>query len=239
MNEILEPHVIFIADLHLLAAAPRKTKNFIKFLAEIASQADALYILGDFFDIWLGDDDQNEFITIIKQALRNHTVQHAVYLLPGNRDFLLGKQFAKDTGVKLLYDPTLIDLYGNPTLLLHGNKECSNSLIHNIYLKVVYNQLFQRLFTNLLPLMFRQKLANKMRKISVEANRKKTSTIKKLNREKVLALKNKYHPTQLIYGHLHLSNQYQELGINCFSLPAWDDEATPYLYISATQQEFA
>src|SRR5882672_4811503 len=111
---------LFISDLHLQVEEPRITDIFLRFLQGQARDAQALYILGDLFEVWVGDDDLSAFNMQIIQALKQATDSGLpIYFMRGNRDFLVGKQFAKRTGVKLLADPTVIDLYGVRTLLMH------------------------------------------------------------------------------------------------------------------------
>lgn len=114
---------LFISDLHLHPARADIQQAFLEFLADAATSAEALYILGDFFEVWLGDDDVNDFNTGIIEALAALPVP--LYLMHGNRDFLLGQQFCASVGATLLSDPTVINLYGTPTLLMHGDSLCT------------------------------------------------------------------------------------------------------------------
>jgi UDP-2,3-diacylglucosamine hydrolase len=118
-----DPSTLFISDLHLDPARPDIQQSFLEFLEHQVPLCETLYILGDFFEVWLGDDDENTFTTTIIDALRNLTVP--IYIMHGNRDFLLGQQFCARIGATLLDDPTVIDLYGTPTLLMHGDSLCT------------------------------------------------------------------------------------------------------------------
>src|SRR3990167_6495149 len=119
-------YTLFISDLHLQKAQPQITDAFLQTLQKQAVDAEKLYILGDFFNYWVGDDDPNPFLAEIEGVLREFSKHHSpVYLLPGNRDFLLNETFAKRAGITLLKDPTVIDLYGTPTLLTHGDALCT------------------------------------------------------------------------------------------------------------------
>ncbi len=106
-------HTLFISDLHLSPKHPDITASFIQFMREEAIKADALYVLGDLFDFWIGDDDPTTFAEQIKSEFRQLTQQGVpCYFTKGNRDFLVGKRFAQQTGVQLLPDEAVIDLYG-------------------------------------------------------------------------------------------------------------------------------
>ena len=114
---------LFISDLHLDPARPDIQQAFLNFVANQAKHCRALYILGDFFEVWLGDDDVNAFNSAIIDALQRLTMP--IYLMHGNRDFLLGQRFCTSIGATLLNDPTVIDLHGTPTLLMHGDSLCT------------------------------------------------------------------------------------------------------------------
>ena len=117
---------MFISDLHLDAARPEITALFARFLEGPARQADALYILGDLFEAWVGDDDPSDPGALVARHLRALTDAGVpVAFIRGNRDFLLGADYAARCGMTLLHDPTVVDLYGTPTLLLHGDLLCT------------------------------------------------------------------------------------------------------------------
>jgi UDP-2,3-diacylglucosamine hydrolase len=117
------PRTLFISDLHLDPAKPDIQQAFLEFLSHQATHCQALYILGDFFEVWLGDDNVNAFNATIIDALKDLTVP--IFLMHGNRDFLLGEQFCASIGATLLDDPIVIDLHGTPTLLMHGDSLCT------------------------------------------------------------------------------------------------------------------
>ena len=122
-------HSIFVSDLHLCPTRPAINQTFFGFLRGPAAQAEALYILGDLFEYWAGDDDDDPFNASILSAL--HALSDsgvALYLMHGNRDFLIGERFTAACGAKLLPDPTLIDLYGTRTLLMHGDTLCTDDV---------------------------------------------------------------------------------------------------------------
>jgi UDP-2,3-diacylglucosamine hydrolase len=125
---------LFISDLHLDPARPAITELFLKFLREEAFGADALYILGDLFEAWIGDDTPSPAADAVATAL--HAVADAgvpVYFMPGNRDFLVGEDYARRAGFRILPDPTVIDLYGQPVLLLHGDLLCTDDTAYQAF----------------------------------------------------------------------------------------------------------
>ena len=111
----------FISDLHLQESRPDITKAFLEFLDDTASKAEKLYILGDLFEAWIGDDDQNNFISEIQAALLKTNKTTKIFFLHGNRDFLIGTKFASSSGFELLHDPTIEEMFGNNVLLMHGD----------------------------------------------------------------------------------------------------------------------
>ena len=168
------PYTLFVSDVHLSAHEPRTGHLFLHFLQHVASRADALYILGDLFDLWLGDDQDNEggskaiFHRSIALGLRNLVDQgKPVYIMRGNHDFLLGARFLEETGCQLIQDPTVIDLYGDPVLLTHGDRLCTLDPTHLRFRSIVQSRFVCRLFL-MLPIALRQKIAAAIRTKSRE-----------------------------------------------------------------------
>ena len=142
------PHTLFISDLHLGADHPGSMAACQRFVVELAPQAEALYILGDLFEYWAGDDDmEDEFHARVVTALRSLATQGTkVYLLHGNRDLLMGEALAEACRATLLPDPTLIDLHGTPTLLSHGDLLCTGDTEYQRYRAQVHDAAFQQQF---------------------------------------------------------------------------------------------
>ena len=120
---------LFISDLHLDAELPEISKQLLLFLKGEAASADALYILGDLFESWVGDDDPNPHYATVKNALRKLVGRRVpVYFMHGNRDFAIGEKFAQETGVQILPDPHVVELYGESVLLSHGDRYCTDDV---------------------------------------------------------------------------------------------------------------
>ncbi|MDX7999158.1 UDP-2,3-diacylglucosamine diphosphatase [Xenorhabdus sp. Reich] len=194
---------LFIADLHLSEQEPAITAGFLRFLREDAIQAESLYILGDFFDYWIGDDDPNPLHTTIAQAL-NELKQKGIpcYFIHGNRDFLLGSRFARESGIILLPQEKVLELYSKRILILHGDTLCTDDIGYQQYRKRVHTPWIQRLFF-LLPLFARLKIAARMRAGSQYANNQKSETIMDVNQPAVIEHFKKYQVDWIIHGHTH------------------------------------
>ena len=194
---------LFISDLHLSAERPDITSLFIQFLNNEARQAEALYILGDLFEAWLGDDmvlpEYADAIAAMK-ALSDSGVP--VFIMHGNRDFLLSEMFTQMSGANLLDDPTVIDLYGKPTLLLHGDTLCTDDVKYQQFRAMVRNPAWQQQMLALSP-QERLKLAKEYRDMSQAETGSKAEDIMDVNQqtlEQVMQNKGIYH---MIHGHTH------------------------------------
>ncbi|RYC42784.1 UDP-2,3-diacylglucosamine diphosphatase [Pectobacterium zantedeschiae] len=194
---------LFIADLHLSLHEPAITAGFLRFLRHEAIHADALYILGDLFDAWIGDDDpQPLHATIAAELYALHQRGIPCYFVHGNRDFLIGKRFARQSGMTLLPTESVVDLYGQKILILHGDTLCTDDLAYQKFRRRVHNPLTQRLFL-LLPLPLRLKIAAKMRASSQRANQQKSQLIMDVNPEQVVERLRHYQVKAMIHGHTH------------------------------------
>lgn len=194
---------LIIADLHLSEDEPAITAGFINFIYQQAVHAEQLYILGDFFNYWIGDDDPNPLHTQIAEAL-NYLQQQGVkcYFMHGNRDFLLGQRYAKQCGMTILAQSHLIELYGQKILLLHGDTLCIDDQAYQNYRKKVHTPWIQRLFLAL-PLFIRRRIAQKMRQNSRQASRMKAESIMDVNPQAVIKQLEHYHADWMIHGHTH------------------------------------
>ncbi len=194
---------LFISDLHLAPERPATVALFLDFLGRQAREAEALYILGDLFDAWIGDDDDEPPYPASRAALRDLTTSGTrCAILPGNRDFLLGRRFLADTGCELLADPTRIDLYGTPTLLMHGDLLCTDDRAYQRFRRVIRNPIVKRLFL-WRGLERRRALAQDYRRRSMAAIAGKSLTIMDVNPDAVLEALRRQGASRLIHGHTH------------------------------------
>ena len=192
-------YTIFVSDVHLSADAPLRTKTFLQFL-KAHDDADAIYILGDLFDIWVGDDEYTEFSKEIKAALSVLKIPH--YFIAGNHDFLLSSGFARDTQLQLLPDPFLAEIYGQAVLLSHGDIWCTDDLAYQRYRRITRSSILQSLFL-MLPFCVRCWIAHRLQKKSDQVNEKKLSYIMEVNEESVVESLDAYQSSILIHGHTH------------------------------------
>ncbi|MDZ4202177.1 MAG: UDP-2,3-diacylglucosamine diphosphatase [Gallionella sp.] len=198
------PHSLFISDLHLSGDQPQSLAAFRRFAADTAPPAETLYILGDLFEYWAGDDDLDDpFHRQVIDTLRD-IAQHGckIFLLRGNRDLLMGQQLATACHAVLLDDPTLIDLYGTPTLLSHGDTLCSDDAAYQNYRAQVHDAGFQREFLAK-PLAERKAWIAQLRQRSMAEKQNKDSTIMDVNDETIAELLREYRYPRLIHGHTH------------------------------------
>ncbi|WP_130620337.1 UDP-2,3-diacylglucosamine diphosphatase [Dyella amyloliquefaciens] len=195
---------LFIADLHLDDSRPQITQLFEQFLAsDEARSADALYILGDLVEAWIGDDDDAELPGRIAQAtraLRDSGVP--VYFMVGNRDFLLGEDFARRAGFTLLNDGTMHDLYGRPTLLMHGDVLCTDDVAYQTVRQQVRTPEWMAQVLSM-PLAARRAFAAKAREDSRAHTGSTMETIMDVNADAVADTMRKAGVTRLIHGHTH------------------------------------
>jgi UDP-2,3-diacylglucosamine hydrolase len=193
----------FIADLHLDSKQPTPLTLCLKFLASHAKQSDALYILGDLFEVWVGDDDDNPTYQKVLAALHDlTTVGIPVYIMGGNRDFLLGEVFAKKTGCQLIPDPYLIDLYGVSTLLTHGDSLCTLDVEYQAFRQQVRNRQWQKQFLAQ-PLTQRRIIAQQARTQSQTKSTKTAEIIMDVTSDAVISVLETYGVYHLIHGHTH------------------------------------
>ncbi|MEQ1560600.1 MAG: UDP-2,3-diacylglucosamine diphosphatase [Methyloglobulus sp.] len=195
--------ILFISDLHLSWDKPEITRCFLAFLEHRAHKAAALYILGDLFDAWVGDDDSSPPYPKIREGLKRLTESGTkVSLQLGNRDFLLGEKFCLDTGVIMIPDPVVIDLFGEPTLLMHGDLLCTDDLPYQAFRsKSRTTEWRQRVLTK--PLFIRLLAARWYRLRSYFHKRRKSQEIMDVNQDTVISTMLEHKCLRLIHGHTH------------------------------------
>lgn len=199
----MDKNILFISDLHISLDKPDITRRFLAFLKNQATQAKAVYILGDLFDAWIGDDDPTPPNNAIRKQLKKLTDSGVpVYLQPGNRDFLLGERFANETGVILLGDYAVINLNGIPTLITHGDLLCTDDLPYQAFRAKAHTQAWQQ---NVLskPLWLRLIAARWYRLRSYFHKRGKSLGIMDVNQDTVINVMREHHCLRLIHGHTH------------------------------------
>ncbi|MGG6176641.1 UDP-2,3-diacylglucosamine diphosphatase [Pantoea allii] len=194
------PRTLFIADLHLCQEEPAITAGFLHFLQREAPHCDALYILGDLFEAWIGDDDPNPLHQQVAEALR--AVPVPLYFIHGNRDFLIGQRFARASGMTLLPEERVLTLYGHRLLIMHGDTLCTDDVGYLQFRAKVHNPWIQRLFLAL-PLFTRKRIAERMRANSKQANQHKSLEIMDVNQQAVVEAMLRQQVPLLIHGHTH------------------------------------
>ncbi len=197
---------LFIADLHLSPLRPDITACFLDFMQTEARQADALYVLGDLFEFWIGDDDNSSFSQTIRQAFKQLTNSGvACYFIQGNRDFLLGNKFCRQTGVTLLPDVAKINLYGTPAVILHGDTLCTMDIQYQEFRRKVHQPWLQFLFRRI-PLFIRQKIVSKIQNKARNQKQNKQMSIMDVTADEVIHIMQQHDVQLMIHGHTHRPN---------------------------------
>ncbi len=194
----------FISDLHLTLSRPAIIRTFLDFLRRDAREADALYILGDLFEYWAGDDDLADPLNAQVAGALNEFARTGtpVYLMHGNRDFLLLDRFARAASLQLISDPTTVDLYGTPTLLMHGDTLCTDDARYLAFRARVRRPLWQRVFL-LQPLWLRRAEIERARRLSERAKQGKPSAIMDVTPAAVQQAFKACSCSRMIHGHTH------------------------------------
>lgn len=194
---------LFISDLHLSSDAPDITRQFLHFLSTEARQAEHLYILGDLFEFWIGDDDPDPTYATVQSALRALTDSGVpCSVMHGNRDFLIGKTFCQRTGCRLIDDGTTITLYDQRVLLLHGDVLCTDDHSYQRLRRIVRNPIVQWLF-NRLSLQRRERIASRIRSGSQMHTQQSASHIMDVNQQAVVSAFQRSRTSIMIHGHTH------------------------------------
>ncbi|MEM7304883.1 MAG: UDP-2,3-diacylglucosamine diphosphatase [Pseudomonadota bacterium] len=194
---------LFVSDIHLDAKRSTIVDLFNHFLLNRAIHADAVYILGDLFEYWIGDDAPYSEYTSTFEALKKVCAAGVpVYFMHGNRDFLVAQLFSDKTGVKLLPEEKIIELYGQKVLLLHGDTLCTDDIKYQAFRKKTHNRFYQWVILHL-PIATRQKLANYLRNMSKQEIAEKTEEIMDVNQSAVEQAMESHQVTTMIHGHTH------------------------------------
>ncbi|MEG5263726.1 UDP-2,3-diacylglucosamine diphosphatase [Pseudomonas sp. JDS28PS106] len=195
--------ILLISDLHLEEGRPDITRAFLDLLRSRARSAEALYILGDFFEVWIGDDAMSPFQASICQALRELSDSGTrIFLMHGNRDFMIGKRFCKAAGCTLLADPSVVELNGEPVLLMHGDSLCTRDEGYIRMRRYLRNPVTLWVLRHL-PLSTRHKLARKLRNESRAQTRMKANDIVDVTPDEVPRIMQAFGVRTLVHGHTH------------------------------------
>lgn len=201
---------LFIADLHLSENHRHITDALFAFLDKEATNAETLYILGDMFEVWIGDDEHTPLMDEVAQKLTSFSKKNnaKIYYIHGNRDFMLGKHYAKQASMTLLPEHTEIDLYGTKTLIMHGDTLCLFDKNYQRMRKIIHNPVLQFIF-NCLPLRLRKRIGWKIRSASQTKKQYKNNNMMGVTEQEVIRLM-EYHGVQrLIHGHTHQAYNHQ------------------------------
>lgn len=214
---------VLVSDLHLTPSMPATLSAFLQFLEQVASHAQRLYLLGDVFEYWAGDDDLTDpFLAPIIAALRSLTERGvAVYWLAGNRDFLVGEAFAHATGITLLTEPHRLELGERALLLLHGDAQCTGDQAYMAFRQQVRDPLWQQSFLAR-PLAERKAIIHGMREGSRAAQREKSMAIMDVTPSEMEQLFHNHKVDTLIHGHTHRPAVHESPGGRRYVLPDWD-----------------
>lgn len=196
-------HTLFISDLHLSAERLDIVQHFLHFMQTQAPHAEALYILGDLFEIWLGDDAISDAHSPVIKAIRQiSNFGIPVYFMHGNRDFLIGDGFASACGCKILEDPSVINLYGTPTLITHGDTLCTDDVDYQRFRAHIRSP---QTIAQLMSLSIEERIAmgKQYRMASQEASKQKPEEIMDVNQDAVKAMLREYGVEHMIHGHTH------------------------------------
>jgi UDP-2,3-diacylglucosamine hydrolase len=223
----------FISDLHLSPDTPQNNQLLFDLLKTWQHSLDGLYILGDFFDYYLGDDDNNEFTLSIKKAFKEFTQYAPIYFLVGNHDFGLGKIFARETGIKIIPDLSIIKIAGNTILLSHGDTFCTLDIKYQRMKKILQHPLLMYILRKT-PLSWRYKLKETLEKKSAGAFNSMPENTYHVVDSSIVGMALQYQANLVIHGHTHKPGRYliktDNLDIWRYEIPDWSDR-TPGGYI--------
>lgn len=205
--------IFFISDLHLCKERPYITRLFERFTEEIAPGADSLYILGDLFEYWIGDDqlDADSLARNVAQQLSRLAAGGTkIFFMHGNRDFLVGERFARDAGLAVLADPTLVDIGGAPVLLMHGDTLCTDDLAYQSFRNQVRSPAWQQAILAK-PIAERTALAQTIRSQSDIEKAMKPEAIMDVNIDAVAEIFRRCGYATMVHGHTHRPARHEQV----------------------------
>lgn len=194
---------ILISDIHLSPDRPVVTRAFNRFLERLPDDVGELFILGDLFEMWIGDDDPSNFSQAVLETIRGVSRSGVrTYFQAGNRDFLVGHKFSRETGCKLLPDYILQNIRGQEILLTHGDLLCTDDIEYQKFRDRIQSRLSLWILKHL-PLKTRQKIAAKVWSVSKEATQNKSENIMDVNDDEVCNKLREFNAQIMIHGHTH------------------------------------
>ena len=211
---------LIISDLHLTNVEEDKIDFFGKFCKKYASKADQLFILGDLFNTWIGDDVSLLSYKAVIDILKDLSQSTKVFVMVGNRDFLLSKQFESESGCKLISGPYLLEHNDDKFLLIHGDSLCTDDVNYQRLKRVLRSPITQFIFLKLSK-GFRLKLTGQLRKKSIEAQSYKTEELMDVNQKTTDLLMSNYKDFDLIHGHTHRQKTHIEERYTRYVLGDW------------------
>jgi UDP-2,3-diacylglucosamine hydrolase len=229
---------LFIADLHLSENHPKITQSLFSFLENRTENIDALYILGDLFEVWIGDDEHTPLMDEVASKLSDYSTNNGIpiFYIHGNRDFMVGKKYAKQSSMQLLPEHHEINLYGRKVLLMHGDTLCLADKNYQKMRKVIHNPALQFVF-NLLPLHYRKKIGWKIRSASQSKKVYKNNVMMGVTQSEVERLLVKHNCDILIHGHTHQVAEHQfEISNKPYTRFDVGDWFTNFSYAEADEQ---
>ena len=219
----------FISDLHLDNKREDIKKAFFKFLESEALEFENLYILGDLFEVWIGDDYEDEFTSEVISGLKQFSLSNKnIFIMHGNRDFLLGEKFAEKCGAELISDPLILDIEEKKIMLSHGDIFCTDDLGYQNFKEKVRNEKWKKEFLSK-DLKDREEIAKNLRKESAIQNSKKEDFLMDVNKSEVEKIAQENEVDILIHGHVHRPKIHNEFFGQRIVLGDWDKR---YWFIS-------
>ena len=194
---------IFISDIHISDDYPEIYQQFLDFIKNLDHNTNALYILGDLFEYWIGDDDPNPIFKKIQTELKDLSkINVSVFFMHGNRDFLVGDEFAEKSHIKILSDPSIIELYGERILISHGDIFCIDDEEYQSFRKQTRDPQWQEMILEK-PLEYRRNFAQIAREKSLEHTQLENEEIMDVNEDEVKKILDKFNLSTIIHGHTH------------------------------------
>ena len=204
---------IFISDLHLDKDRPKVIRYFIDFLNNLESDIESLYILGDFVEYWVGDDDPGDGLEEVFSSIKKKSNSIPIYFMHGNRDFMISEKFCNHHGMKFLKDPTKIKLHGKKILLMHGDTLCIDDIEYQKFRTMVRSPLWQNEMLKK-SLEERINLAKMLRAKSLSETGTKDEVIMDVNNDEVISQLKKHNVDMIIHGHTHRPNIHKVISEN-------------------------